>query len=356
MRARNIKPGFFFNEQLANCCFAARLLFEGLWCLADREGRLKDSPRKIKVEIFPFDDGVDVKELLDELEAQELIIRYVVEGKNYIWIPTFAKHQNPHVKEAESTIPPYDEKFRSFNAFRDEHQTSTVQVQCKVSAGTVQAPDEHQTSTEQARLNLESGILNPDMLIPARTRDAEEQPEKPQPSKADSKPDKFGWTEDMYQVTFEDFANFWNTYAPKYGLASVSNLSSKARINAFKARIHDDPDNRNNLEFWQRVMAFAVKSDLCLGKRPYPDGSTWQIKMDWILGLSRMDDGSWAGDFNLDRLLEGKLHPTTCSEQVHYTPVDEDVGKEPPEPVMENDDEIRLTTSGEEADEDASNW
>ena len=37
-RSRNIKPGFFKNEHLAECQPLARLLFIGLWTLADREG------------------------------------------------------------------------------------------------------------------------------------------------------------------------------------------------------------------------------------------------------------------------------------------------------------------------------
>ena len=35
-RARNIKPGFFTNDVLADCDPLARLLFAGLWTVADR--------------------------------------------------------------------------------------------------------------------------------------------------------------------------------------------------------------------------------------------------------------------------------------------------------------------------------
>ena len=47
-RARNIKPGFFKNEFLAEMPCEVRLLFIGLWTLADREGRLEDRPKRIK--------------------------------------------------------------------------------------------------------------------------------------------------------------------------------------------------------------------------------------------------------------------------------------------------------------------
>ena len=45
MRARNIKPGFFKNDALAELDFAGRLLFIGLWGIADRAGRLEDRPK-----------------------------------------------------------------------------------------------------------------------------------------------------------------------------------------------------------------------------------------------------------------------------------------------------------------------
>ena len=54
MRARNIKPGFFKNPDLADAGPAAQLLCVGLWCMADKEGRLKDQPRVIKAEVFPY--------------------------------------------------------------------------------------------------------------------------------------------------------------------------------------------------------------------------------------------------------------------------------------------------------------
>jgi len=104
MRARNIKPGFFMNDQLADVPFEGRLLFQGLWCIADREGKLDDRPRRIQAEIFPYDD-VDVDALLAQLEAEKLIIRYETEECRYILIPTFLKHQNPHQNERPSCIP-----------------------------------------------------------------------------------------------------------------------------------------------------------------------------------------------------------------------------------------------------------
>ena len=105
-RSRNIKPGFFKNENLADLDPLARLLFAGLWTLADRDGRLENRPKRIKVEILPYDE-CSIEELLAELEGgrEQFIFCYEVDGEQYIQINNFLKHQNPHHKEQESTIP-----------------------------------------------------------------------------------------------------------------------------------------------------------------------------------------------------------------------------------------------------------
>ena len=103
-RARLLKPGFFTNDELANTSAWGRLLYAGLWTLADREGRLEDRAKRIKASIFPYDD-LDIDQLLDELAMLGFIVRYTADGKNYIAIPTFLSHQTPHYREAASTIP-----------------------------------------------------------------------------------------------------------------------------------------------------------------------------------------------------------------------------------------------------------
>jgi len=103
-RARNIKPSFFVDEELVELSFSTRLLFIGLWTLADREGRLPDKPKTIKMSVFPC-DRVDVDKGLDELQTAGFLVRYVVDNKGYIEIRNFAKHQRPHPNEAASEFP-----------------------------------------------------------------------------------------------------------------------------------------------------------------------------------------------------------------------------------------------------------
>jgi hypothetical protein len=153
-RSRNIKPGFFTNDGLAELPALTRLLFIGLWTIADRAGRLEDRPKRIKAEVLPYDD-CDIDAMLADLDRLGFIQRYEAAGACAIQIVTWDKHQNPHIKESESTIP----------------------APCEHRASTVLAGKAEQPSTELARLIPDSGFLIPDSK--------EEQPSAPPEPKKD---------------------------------------------------------------------------------------------------------------------------------------------------------------------------
>lgn len=125
----------------------ARLLFVGLWTLADRAGRMEDRPKQIKMEIFPA-DSVDVDALLDQLAATKMVARYEIDGKRYLQVVNFNKHQNPHRDEKASTLPDIDGHVAAIEEAPKKHGANTVQPPCKDDAATM------------------ANGLNPDPLIP----------------------------------------------------------------------------------------------------------------------------------------------------------------------------------------------
>jgi len=128
MRARNIKPNFYKNEDLANCSVWARYLAPGLWMLADRDGRLEDRPKRIKAELLAF-DTMDVEPLLKELARCGHILRYEVNGQSLIQICKFTKHQSPHYTERNGVLPPPSLPEEAFHdaAIFSEHPKSAAQ-------------------------------------------------------------------------------------------------------------------------------------------------------------------------------------------------------------------------------------
>ena len=105
-RSRNIKPGFFTNEILGTLDPIIGMTFVGLWCLADKKGRLEDRPLRIKAELFPYREGLDVIGYLTVLEQSGFIERYEVDGVRYIQVTNFEKHQSPHHTEKPRGYPP----------------------------------------------------------------------------------------------------------------------------------------------------------------------------------------------------------------------------------------------------------
>ena len=166
-RARNIKPGFFRNADLVELPMEARLLFIGLWTLADREGRLEDRPKQIKMEIFPA-DSVDCDVLLVQLASTGMVARYEVDGKRYLQVVNFTKHQNPHRDEKASTVPD-----------QEGNLATPAPAPKKHGANTVQAPDKDGANTVAIGLNPDPGFLIPDS--PTETAGKPAAPAKPAP-------------------------------------------------------------------------------------------------------------------------------------------------------------------------------
>jgi hypothetical protein len=141
MRARNLKPGFFGNEKLGSLPFEDRILFEGLWCLSDREGFFENRPDRISALIFPYDKKIDGKRItvmLQRLMSRQVITLIDTHG----YLPTFLDHNNPHPHEAKCTVP---EEIKNIL----KKLCNDMSLTCKLQAG----------------LNPESCILNPESLL-----------------------------------------------------------------------------------------------------------------------------------------------------------------------------------------------
>ena len=231
MRARNIKPSFFKNDLLAELPYEARLLFIGLWCMADREGRLEDRPKRIKMELFPA-DNVDVDELAQCLHGAGFVQRYAVENTAYIQVVNFKKHQSPHVKEAPSIIP---------------------------------APDLHGANTMLAPPD----VLNPDVLNPEKGLQREtslvasDKPKRPAAKKKDQQSDE-EWLQSL-------------TVNPAYGHINVP--AEFGKMAAWCQVKNKQPTRSRFLNWLNRI------------EKPI-DAKAADSRYDFLLDMERGKDGS----------------------------------------------------------------
>lgn len=106
-RKRTVSPGFFIDPDLLALPPILRILFEGLWCFADREGRLLDKPIDLKIRIVP-NDAIDCNAALATLADSGLICRYRAIGLRFIAMKPrpWKETQRLHPDEPDSAIPP----------------------------------------------------------------------------------------------------------------------------------------------------------------------------------------------------------------------------------------------------------
>lgn len=223
-RARNIKPGFFSNDELVELPFEGRLLFIGLWTIADRAGRLLDRPKKIKMDLFPA-DNVEVDNLLNGLAERGFIRRYEVGDMRCIQVVNWEKHQNPHVKEVASILPEPDER-----------RTDTLRAPYKHGASTVQAPEiPERAGLIPDSLNLipDSGFPIPDAGYPILDSLQEQHPATANAAAIEKKPSRRKTVkpaEAPNPLNLEAWKAYKAAYAERYSVPPVQNAKSNSII------------------------------------------------------------------------------------------------------------------------------
>ncbi|MBP8168858.1 MAG: hypothetical protein KAX99_04255 [Azonexus sp.] len=263
-RSRNIKPGFFRNADLVELPFEARLLFIGLWTIADRAGRLEDRPKQIKMELFPA-DNMDCDVLLKQLADIGVIERYEANGKRYMQVVNFGKHQNPHKDEKQSTIPSNDGEEE--NAIEDQGQQSAniMHAQCK-----------HGATSEVV-------VLIPDSLVPSSDADA-----------------SVVARNSLAQCPHQEIISLFAEQLPELSQPRVWNGAREKNLaNRWKWVLADQKkkgkpsDKEAGLEFFRRMFAYVAKCDFLMGKK-----KDWSCSLPWIVEAE-----------NFAKIIEGNFEP-----------------------------------------------
>ncbi len=242
-RSRLIKPGFFTNERLGELPPLTRLLFAGMWTIADKEGRLEDRPKRIKALLLPYDE-LDGEAAIGELAngPEPLVARYEVNGVRCIQILTWNEHQSPHHKEDASVLPGIDEATTS---------------QPQVIAG---------SSTAQACGNVEPSLAQASLLVTSNKQQALEK--KKRSRRKPAEPD--------------GFAEFYEAYPRRAGRRAAASAYAKAI-----GRLVDQEDPAAFLLDRARVYA---KSDVGRGEQQFIGHPATWLNADSYLD----DESSWA--------------------------------------------------------------
>lgn len=134
-RGRFISKSFYDNNRLNEMSIETHHLFGGINIVcADRDGRCKGDAKWVNSQVYSLRDYSDkqVEDWLTRLQDAKdddtglgLIERYNINGRKYIWIPGFEKHQKGRNKgrEAGSEIPPCPKETMPLSGFSITHIT-----------------------------------------------------------------------------------------------------------------------------------------------------------------------------------------------------------------------------------------
>jgi hypothetical protein len=110
-RIRTVKPDYWTDERVGECSVSARLLFIACWNFSDDHGGLDRSAKQLKAQAFPY-DAIDCEPLVQELLNAGLLVEYSFDGKTYLHIKGFRKHQKVE-KPARNRVPLYEDSFNT---------------------------------------------------------------------------------------------------------------------------------------------------------------------------------------------------------------------------------------------------
>lgn len=264
-RARNIKPSFFTNEQLADNDPLGRLLFIGLWTIADYNGNLEFKARTIKVQVLPWDD-CNIKKLMIDLDKSGLIRFYSDSKKLFINIPNFTKHQSPHKNEREkpSDIPEYNINHLQVI----DYTTLTINHDLSGSIPNNSASD-----------RAESLLLNPHSLIPDNT--------------IDTNVSIVVNGETIPDCPHQEIISLYKKNIP---MGIQPKAWDGARAVALKSRWRERKE-RQDLAWWDKFFDYVSQSKFLTGQVVAKDRKPFEITLPWLLKPE-----------NFNKIIEGFYH------------------------------------------------
>ena len=156
---RLCKAEFYSDPDLLSLPRDVRLLYRDLWHIAEDSGCLEDSPFGWKIVLYPspLDADVTVERLAewrDALIDAGKVVAYEVDGKRYLHLVNFLRHQcltNP--KRCELPLPPW--------VTLEEHPTDNRKRSYKVTGTVAQGQDNACPVAEEPLTKRASGVEQP---------------------------------------------------------------------------------------------------------------------------------------------------------------------------------------------------
>lgn len=190
MRIRSIKPEFWRSDDITALSVEDRLLFIGLWSYVDDNGVGADKLAAIAADLFAGDIERDAPETfarvsrgLQNLSEAGRIVRYTVDGKQYLAVVNWDKHQRiDKPNKARYPAPTCDNaQFRDnlARASRESRETPAPGTGEQGNRGTEEQPLSSEVADAPSRPDVDElldylderiATTDPEAKLPSRTK------------------------------------------------------------------------------------------------------------------------------------------------------------------------------------------
>lgn len=251
-RKRMIDPGIWSSEDFSKLSSFSKLIFIGLFSLADDEGRGKANPSYLKSMLFPYEEGIrsaDIKKTLQEIASTMSVIFYTHDEKEYYALKSWGKFQTIN-RPSPSDVP--------------DPPSDSLNVHGGLTEDSVSA---HGGLSEDS-VNAHGG------LMPKR-KEEEKEKEEEEKGKEEAR---------GRAIPYQQIVNLYNDLCPKMNRCMKV---SDARERAVRARY----SSGYVLEDFEKLFRLAGESRFLNGG----NDRNWRADFDWLVR-----------DSNMAKVLEGK--------------------------------------------------
>ncbi len=129
-RKRMIDPNIWDSEDFGKLSDLSKLVFIGLFSLADDEGRGRCNLGYLKSKLFPYKENLrsaDIEKTLSEISSNMSVIFYLCDEKQYYWLYNWNTWQKID-KPTSSKIPEFNENNENIRRIFDEGSTKSSRI------------------------------------------------------------------------------------------------------------------------------------------------------------------------------------------------------------------------------------